>query len=145
MKYQMHCPKCNHEWAYDNGALDEDIARLGIEVQTLIRQLEEHHMLPYDEKRRRTDWWRRTKAALARKNEALAKLKAFRKSCDQQVKAAEHLIFRQTVRECCGEQAYREMMEKARRGLEAYKVSGLMLHEYTRANYKPDVTSINKL
>ena len=145
MKYQLHCPKCNHEFTYDNGYYDKNIARLGAEIQTLTRQLAEHNLLPKHEQKRRTDWWLRTKKKLAEKHEELNALKSIRKVCDQQIKHAEHHIFKRLVRERLGEKEYMELIAKADEELKAYQVSGLMLHEYTRANSKPGVTHINKL
>ena len=39
MKYQLTCPKCKHEFAYNNGYLDRNITRLGCEIQDIIMQL----------------------------------------------------------------------------------------------------------
>ena len=145
MKYQLHCPKCNHEFAYDNGYYDKNITRLGMEIKEIQRQLAEHRTLPWPEQKRRTDWWFRTKKVLAEKQEEIGELKAIRKVCDQQIKFAEYSIFRQLFHEQYGEKAYKEMIEKVQKELEAYKISGLMWHEYTRSNAKSNVTSINKL
>lgn len=145
MKYQLHCPKCHHEFTCDNGYYDKNIARLGAEIRSLTRQLAEHKLLPWPEQKRRTDWWRRTKKLLAEKHEELGALKSIRKVCDQQIKHAEHHIFKRLVREKIGEKEFMELIAKAEEELKAYQVSGLMLHEYTRSNSKPGVTNIDKL
>jgi hypothetical protein len=85
------------------------------------------------------------KKALTIKQKKLAELKAFRKLNDQQVKAYEFLMWKELYKEEYGEEAYKSMLKKVEKEVEAYTISGLMRHEYTRANYKADVISINKL
>lgn len=145
MRYQLTCPKCKHEFAYDNGHMDSEIAKLSSEVTSLIRQLSEHNLLPKDEQIRRTAWWKRTKAKLAKAQEELAAAKAFRKVADQQVNQFINDAFKHLVREEIGDEAYIRLIKQAKADTEAYKISGLMRHEYSRASYKKDVTSINKL
>lgn len=145
MKYQMTCPKCHHEWHYDNGYLDDNITKLGIEIQDIILQLHKHKQLPKSEQYANTEWWLSAKKALTIKQKKLAELKAFRKLNDQQVKAYEFLMWKELYKEEYGEEAYKSMIKKVEKEVEAYTISGLMRHEYTRANYKADVISINKL
>lgn len=145
MKYQMTCPKCNHEWHYDNGYLDDNITKLGIEIQDIILQLRNHKQLPKSEQYAQTEWWLSAKKALTLKQKQLAELKAFRKINDQQVKQYEFLMWKELFKEEYGEEAYKSMLKKVEKEVEAYTTSGLMRHEYTRANYKADVISINKL
>jgi len=145
MKYQLRCPKCNHEFAYDNGYYDRNIERLGMEIAELTRKLAEHRLLPWPEQKRRTEWWLRTKKSLAQKQEELAGLKAIRKVADQQVHHHMFQVFKNLVKEQYGEAAYQELLEKCKKEVEAYTVSGLMRHEYTKSNAKEGVTSINKI
>lgn len=145
MKYQLTCPKCKHEFAYNNGHIDSKIASLSAEVTSLVRQLSEHNLLPKDEQIRRTAWWKRTKARLAKAQEELAAAKAFRKVADQQVNQFMFHTFKGLVREEIGEEAYMKLIKQMEAETEAYKISGLMRHEYTRSNSKANVTSINKL
>lgn len=145
MKYQLHCPHCNHEFTYDNGYYDKNITRLGMEISSITRQLAEHKTLPWPEQKRRSDWYFRVKKQLAEKQEELAGLKAIRKVSDQQIKFAEYQIFKNLVKEQFGEKVYKELLEKVIKELEAYQISGLMLHEYSRSNAKANVTSINKI
>lgn len=145
MKYQLTCPNCKHEFAYDSGHMDAEVARLSALVTSLIRELSEHNLLPKDEQLRRTAWWKRTKAKLAKAQEELSAAKSFRKVADQQVKYMQFQIFKNLVEEEFGTEAYRRLLNRAEEELEAYKISGLMAHEYTRANYKTAVTNINKL
>lgn len=145
MKYQLTCPKCKHEFAYDADYYDRNIARLGHEIQEITRQIAEHKLLPWPEQKRRTEWWLRAKKALAEKQEEIAGLKAIRKVADQQLKRVEYTLFRQHFKEQYGEQAYFEILDKVKAEMEAYQASGLMWHEYTRSGAKSSVTSINKL
>jgi hypothetical protein len=141
----MTCPKCKHEFAYDNGHIDAKIARLVAEQNSLQRQLTEHKLLPKDEQYRRTAWWKRTKARFAQVQEELTNTKAFRKVADQQVERFKNDAFKHLVREYIGDEAYIRLMKQAEADCEAYEISGLMRHEYTRSNAKADVISINKL
>lgn len=145
MRYQIHCPICHHEWHYDNGYYDENITRLGIEIKDIMLQLQKHKLLPKNEQYAKTDWWLSAKKALAEKQKQLAELKAIRKKYDQQIKAYEYQVFKNLVKELIGEAEYKKLLEKMTSELEAYQISGLMRHEYTRSNSKTDVTSINKI
>lgn len=145
MKYQLTCPKCKHEFAYDSGYYDKNIERLKHEITSIEKQLAEHRMLPVPEQKRRTDWWLRTKKAKAEKIEQLTALKAIRKVADQQIKAMEYQLFKSYFVDQYGEQAFFEIQAKVKTEMEAYQASGLMRHEYSRSGAKSSVTSINKL
>lgn len=145
MKYQVTCPKCKYEFHYDNGFFDENITRLGIEIQDIMLQLQNHKQLPKKEQYARTDWWLSAKRALTIKQKELAELKAARKKYDQQIKAYEYQIFKNLTKELVGEKQYKKLIEKMTLELEAYQTSGLMRHEYTRSSSTSDVTSINKI
>lgn len=145
MKYQLTCPNCHHEWHYDNGYLDDNIARLGVEIRDIIAQLAEHNQLPRAEQYARTEWWLSAKKALAVKQKQLAELKALRKITDQQIKAYEFQMFKEIVKEMYGEEVFKQILAKVEEELKAYTLSGLMRHEYTRSSHKTGVTSINKI
>lgn len=145
MKYQLTCPKCKHEFAYDSDYYEKNITRLGQEIAEINRQLAEHRLLPWPEQKARTDWFFRAKKALAEKQVDLGRLKAIRKHADQQIDHMTFRIFKELVKEEIGDEAYRRLIEKANAELEAYEISGMMRHEYTRSNSKTNVTSINKL
>lgn len=145
MKYQLHCPKCHHEFAYDNGYYDKNIHRLGMEIQQITKQLTDFKLLPLKERKQKEQWRRRMNSILQEKSAEISELKAIRKGADQQVMRAKYEIFKEIVRDRYGEQAVLEMLKEADKELEAYKVSGLMVHEYTRSNSKSNVTSINKI
>ena len=145
MKYQITCPKCHHEWNYDNGYYDKNIARLGVEIQDIILQLQKHNQLPKCEQYASTDWWKSAKIALAEKQKELAELKALRKQYDQQRHRYEYQKFKELTREYVGEIKFQELVKQVELELEAYTLSDLMRHEYTRSNSKSSVTSTNKL
>lgn len=145
MKYQLHCPKCHHEFAYDNGYYDRNIHRLGQEIMDITLQLQKFKLLPLEERKRKKQWRVRMTKILGEKEIEISELKAIRKGADQQVMRAKYEIFKDIVLERCGEQVLLEMLKEADKELEAYKVSGLMVHEYTRSNSKSNVTSINKI
>lgn len=145
MKYQITCPVCHHEWSYDNGYYDKNIARLGVEIQTIILQLQKHNELPKCEQYANTAWWKSAKRALTEKQKELAELKALRKQYDQQRHRYEYQKFKELVREYVGEIKFKELIAQMESELEAYSLSDLMRHEYTRSNSKSSVTSINKL
>lgn len=141
---QLRCPKCGHEFGYNNGYYDRNIERLGHEIQDIIRQLSQHKLLPYAEQRARTDWYLREKKTLAEKQEQLSELKSIRKAADQQLDWAQNRIFRELVKERLDEAEYMKLILQAEKELDAYKVSGQMWREYSRSKGK-SVTSINKL
>jgi hypothetical protein len=145
MKYQVTCPNCHYEWHYDNGYYDDNITRLGVEIQDIILQIHKHNQLPKAEQHARTDWWKSAKRALSEKQKELAELKAIRKQYDQQIKAYEYQTFKNLVKELVGEFEYKKLLERMTEELKAYQISGLMRHEYTRSNAKSSVTSIDKL
>ena len=145
MKYQLTCPKCKHEFAYDNDHINGKIARNAAEITDINKQIAQFKLLPADERRRRQAWKDRKNARLQELIAENSQLKSFRKVADQQVKYMQFQIFKNLVEEEFGTEAYRRLLRRAEEELEAYKISGLMAHEYTRANYKTSVTSINKL
>lgn len=80
-----------------------------------------------------------------KKQAELRDLKEYRKLADQQMKKMEFHLFKALTREYVGEDVYMEIIKKMETDLEAYKVSGCMMHEYTRSQHMSSVTSINKL
>lgn len=145
MKYQLTCPKCKHEFAYDNGHIDAKIAQLREEVTEIKRQITEYKMLPVWEQKQKKDWHRRAAHMVATKQHELSELKSFRKVANQEKRRTVDAAFKTLVKEEIGEEAYIKLMEKAEAECEAYNIVDMMRHEYTRANSKANVTSINKL
>jgi ribonuclease D len=144
MGVQLVCPKCRYEYQYDNSYYDTNIARLGIEIKTIIDQLAQHKLKPKQVQYNNTEWWLNAKKALTVKQKQLAELKAFRKIADQQRKKAEYEAFKNAVKEICGETIYIKCLEIMHRDIESYNMSDTSRTAYTSADGK-GVTSINKL
>lgn len=145
MKYQIVCPNCHHEWHYDQGYYDDNIARLGIEIQDIILQLQAHKQLPQYMQRQRTEWWLSAKKALTEKQKQLAELKALRKMYNEQRDKSIDYYFRQIVKEQVGEANFIKWREQAEKEAGAYTIKDIMKTPYSRANYKEGATSIDKL
>ena len=143
MSYQLICPKCKHEFGYNNERYDNEIARLGHEIQDIILQRAEHRKLPYNIQRQRDDWWNRSRKALAEKQKQLQDLKARRKLANEQAHHNIDHFFQQLVREELGDEKYVQLKEKADELAEAYNISDMRKHQYTTG--KTPVTSIGKL
>ena len=77
--------------------------------------------------------------------ERVSRLKAVRKACDQQIKFFEYQAFKEIVKERYGEDEYQKILAMVMEELKAYRISGLMRHEYTIGRSKKGVTSVNKL
>lgn len=145
MKYQMVCPNCHYEWHYDNGYYDENIARLGIEIQEIILQIRKHKEQPKHIQYQRTEWWLSAKRALTEKQKQLAELKALRKIYNEQRNKSIDAYFMQIVKEKVGEETYIKWREEAEKEAEAYTIKDIMKTPYSRANYKEGITSVDKL
>jgi hypothetical protein len=144
VKTQLTCPKCKYEFHYDNGYYDDNIARLGIEVKTIIDQLAQHNLKTKVEQYTNTDWWLRAKKALTEKQKELSELKAFRKIADQQRHIHEFEAFKNAVKEICGDKIYKQCFDIMKKNTEAYSITDTAKVEYTRAKGK-GIISINKL
>ena len=145
MRKQMVCPKCKHEFTYDNGDIDMQIAHLKRDITLFDDQLAEYKALSQEEQKARAGWRRYIARELMKKRAKLRELKEYRKIADQQMKNMEYNLFKALTREYVGEDVYMEIIKKMETDLEAYKVSGCMMHEYTRSQHMSSVTSINKL
>lgn len=143
MALQMTCPYCKKEFPYNNGALDSEISKNGHRLADINKRLSELKYI------RRTDETFRERRRLILEADKLRlrqnELKAIRKQCDQQINNAMYVIFKSMTRETVGERIYQEILDKSMREIEAYKLSGMMWDKYSRARYKANVTSINKL
>jgi ribonuclease D len=144
MKVQLVCPKCNHEFQYNNGYFDKNIAQLGIEIETIKGQLAEHKLKPKNEQYANTEWWLKTKRALTIKQKQLAELKAFRKVADQQREKQEFQAFKNAVKELCGEKIYKQCLEIMLETTKAYNISDTAKVGYTRAKGEV-LISVNKI
>lgn len=145
MSRQLTCPKCNHEFTFDNGYYDENITRLGQEIHDINRQLADHKLLSWPEQKARSDWYHRARRSLYEKQKELGELKAIRKMVDQQIDKVLIEILKDLIREELGERKGNALITKALEQVEGYKASDLMRHEYTRSNHKSGVISVGKL
>ena len=126
MKYQMVCPICHYEWHYDQKYYDDNIARLGVEIQTITLQIREHKMLQKHVQYQRTDWWLSAKKALTEKQKELAELKALRKIYNEQRNRNIDDYFKQIVKEEVGEETYIKWRQRADEEAEAYSMKDIM-------------------
>lgn len=143
MALQLTCPYCKREFPYNNGKLDADISKIGQRIATINKEIVEIKRGPKSQE----TWNRRKRLTeeLVALQEKISGLKAVRKAADQQIKAYEHQLLKEAIKDRLGEKEYLKIIAEVEKELEAYRISGLMRHEYTRSNSKSDVTSINKL
>lgn len=142
---QMTCPFCKKEFPYDNGAIDAKISKLGQEIKEINLELTKFKLKPLKERKAQEGWRRIKVVTLAEKQKEIGELKAVRKAADQQLKYAEYSIFRGIIKDKYGEEECKRLLEQVQEEMKAYKISGLMWHEYSRSRSKANVTSINKL
>lgn len=146
MAVQLTCPFCKKEFPFDNGALDAEIHKLGIRVSQLTKRLGEIKALPPYKKTIATKKERESLISeLESRKGRLAELKAKRKVVDQQLNAYSFMLFKEIVKDKYGVEEYKRILAEVDEELQAYQASGLMRHEYTRANSKKNVTGINKI
>ena len=145
MKYQLTCPHCKREFAYNGGEVDAKIERLKNEITKNIKWLENYKLMPrYKQNELKSERYYRKKS-IYEMQEQLTALKSQRKVANEHIHRSTLEIFAQLVKDEIGDTHYIALMEKAEQELEAYQLSGLMWHEYTRAKSKGNVTNINKL
>ena len=140
---QMTCPYCKREYPWDNGKTDADIAKVQSRITAIHKRLVELKAMPYmpDANKER----RKLGLELSQLNETSNKLKLTRKLLDQQRHRQEYGIFKELVRDLIGEEEYMKLIEKMEEEMQAYNISEMMKHSYTRSNNLKSVTSINKL
>lgn len=146
MSLQMTCPYCKKEFPYDNGYLDYKISSKGQELLKIRQRLTKIKNLPKSEKNYFTLKERKNLIEKENKiNIELKELKTVRKQCDQQIHIFEYETFKNIIKDKYGESEFRNILDQVTEELQAYKISGLAHHEYTRSGSKQNVTSINKL
>lgn len=143
MAVQMTCPYCKKEFPYYNGELDAEISKIGQRIQEIYKRLSE---IKYGFKTNETyKEKRKLVLELEKLKVKIKELKTIRKQCDQQLKYYEYETLKILIRERFGEQVFYEILEDAKKEMEAYKLSSTMRHEYSRSNHLSNVTNINKL
>ena len=143
MKYQITCPKCKHEFAYNYGDVEAEIRQNGIEIQELKAKLAEFKTLPYSKQQELFNdrrYWVRKIEKLAKRS---AELKAIRQHAHDTIDVYIERNFKHYVKEELGEARYVELWDKARQDAQSYNVADTMKVPYS--SKKPSVTSINKI
>ena len=143
MKYQITCPKCKHEFAYNYGDVEAEIRRTGIEIQELKTKLAEFKTLPYSRQQELyadRKYWVRKIEGLAKRR---AELKALRQRAHDTIEVYVEKNFKHYVKEELGEARYIELWDKAREDAQSYSVADTMKAPYS--SKRPSATSINKI
>lgn len=145
MAYQMTCPYCKREFPYNNGSLDKEISEIGHRILKINQELAAIKASQPTVRRAKEGRRKVLVLELGNLNLKIKELKSIRKACDQQIKLFELRAIKEIIRDRYGEAEYKKVLELMEAELQAYKLSGMMLHEYTRSGSKSNVASINKL
>lgn len=145
MSIQMTCPYCKKEFPFDNGKLDKEIEMSKQKIAKVNEELVQIKALPKSLRKMREGRRKVLVLEQHREQSRVTELKSIRKASDQQIKYYEYQEFKNIVKELYGEEAYKKIIELVDENIKAYKLSGLMRHEYTRSQNKCAVTSTNKL
>lgn len=145
MVYQMTCPYCKREFPYDNGNLDKEISEIGHRILEITQELAAIKASNPAIRRAKEGRRKVLILELGNLNLKIKELKSIRKACDQQIKLFELRAIKEIIRDRYGESEYKKVIDLMESELQAYKLSGQMLHEYTRSAAKSNATSINKL
>lgn len=145
MVYQMTCPYCKKEFPYDNGAIDKEISKIGHRILEINQELAAIKVSQPAVRKAKEGRRKVLVLELGNLNLKIKELKSIRKACDQQIKLFELHTIKDIIRDRYGEAELKKIIELKDEELQAYKLSGMMLHEYTRSGSKSNVTSINKL
>lgn len=145
MAYQMTCPYCKKEFPYDNGNLDKKIDEIGHRIMEINAELSIIKSSQPTVRRAKEGRKKVLVRELCELNMKIKTLKTIRKTCDQQIKLFELMTIKSIIREKYGEKEFQKIIEAMEQEMQAYKISGQMLHSYSRSGSKSDVISINKL
>lgn len=143
MKYQITCPKCKHEFAYNAGAVEAEIRKNAIEIHDLKQKMTEFKLWSYAKKKENAENRKRWNLRLTQLAKKQAELKAIRKLMHDNYSDGITQSFKEYVKEEIGLQRYLELWEKAEKDAASYNIADMAKVQYT-SNKKP-VTSINKL
>lgn len=142
---QLTCPYCKKEFPFNSGDLDKEYEAAKREFIELSREITILKNQPYSVRKMNEGKIKVLGQKVQDAQFRCTAIKKARKLKDQQLNHYKMIIYREIVKDLIGEDAEKKVLEEAVKELEAYKVSGLMRHEYTRSNAKPSVTSTNKL
>lgn len=143
MKYQITCPKCKHEFSYNDGEVEAEIRRNAVEIEDLKQKMFEFKLWSYAKKKEYSENRKRWALRLQQLEKRQTELKATRKLMHDTVEVYVEKNFKRYVKEEIGEARYVELWDKARKEEESYNISDMAKVQYT-SNKKP-VISINKL
>ena len=144
-KVQLVCPYCKKEFPFDNGELDTEIERAKKKHQELSVEITHLKSQPISVQKKNEGKIKRIGLEIQDNMQRLTALKKARKLKDQQLNMHKFYIYRGIVEREYGYDVDRKILEETIKELEAYEIGQFMKRDYTRANSKKDVTSINKL
>lgn len=142
-EFQLTCPNCKHEFKYNRGYYDREIARLSAELTSIEAQLANYKTIsqPTREQRR----WR--KSAIVAKNikvKDITELKAFRKLANENLARQIDSVFNRKIKDMLGEPEYIRLREESEKIVHAYDIKDLAKTTFTSATGKGAI-NISKL
>ena len=143
MKYQITCPKCKHEFSYNEGEIEAEIRRNAVEIEDLKAKMVEFKLWSYSKKKEYSETRKRWNLRLTQLGKRQTELKAIRKLMHDNYSDGILKSFKEYVKEEIGLQRYLELWEKAEKDAESYNIADMAKVQYT-SNKKPVIT-INKL
>ena len=143
-RVQLVCPKCKHEFKYDDGYINNKINELGLEIKNIQTQLAHHRTKSKADKLLRTEWYFKTKDALSIKEKQLLELKTIKKTAKQFIDSQEYQIFKEIVKEKFGKEAFMECIALLNEEMKPYNVASTAKTNFSRADGK-NIISVNNL
>ena len=143
MKYQITCPKCKHEFAYNYGGIEAEIRRNSVKIQELHAKIAEFKLMPPARQKEFAENKRQWVSRLARLSKKQAELKAAKKLVHDTTADYELRNFKNLVKDEIGEARYVELWDMARQEAQSYSVTDTMKVPYS--SKRPSAISINKI
>lgn len=144
-KVQLVCPYCKKEFPFDNGWIDAEYHREKEMFARLSREITSLKSLPFSVQKKKEGEIKTLGLKIQDCQMRLIALKKVRKQKDFQLKVHEMYIYREIIKRELGEEKEKEILAETIKELEAYEAAEFMKRDYSRANSKKSVTSINKL
>ncbi len=134
---QMRCPVCGEEFAFPRGRLDAERDSLARKNMELTARLQEIKLIPPG---KRTQETAKERAWLIREQgrtlNRIKEIKTIMKQASEPITSDLFQLYREKTAEAYGKGADEKIIEWAKENLQAYHISGLSAHEYTRAGGK---------
>lgn len=143
-RIQLVCPHCKHEFKYNTDYVSKKIDELGMEIKNIQTQLANHRKRTKEEQYERTEWYFKTKSALAIKSNQLLELKTYRKTSNQLIKEQEYDVFKSIIKEKFGNEVFMECIGLMEEEMAQYNIASTSKTGFTRSNGK-NIISINNL